>query len=31
LLRQNLKSEESQELSASFREKRKPDSSTFGH
>jgi len=31
LLRQNLKSEESKELSASFREKRKPDSSTFGH
>ena len=31
LLRQNLKSEEAKELSASFREKRKPDSSTFGH
>jgi len=31
LLRQNLKSEESKELSASFREKRKPDTSTFGH
>lgn len=31
LLRQNLKSEESKELSASFREKRKPDPSTFGH
>ncbi len=31
LLRTYLKTEESQELSASFRERRRPDTSTFGH
>ncbi len=31
LLRQYLTSDESKELSASFKERRKPDSSTFGH
>ncbi len=31
LLRPFLDSKESKELGASFREKRKPDSSTFGH
>ena len=31
LLRTYLETDESHELSASFREKRKPDPSTFGH
>ena len=31
LLKQYLNSEESKELSASMREKRRPDSETFGH